>query len=210
MNYIPPRPSGSTRFSLFCQAIWDGFWGTESIFVDTPDGPLRFQKFENGKYLPVLKREASSFRKLVRMYVLIEEFDDYLRCAALTIEEDGTRHFLSSDDTDVYIAKPADIRHSITAQIIDGDSLTYSYADEHTRTATIDEGEATEISEVEVVSPWYLPEDETNDGNIIYAVETVGTGVFRLVSTGPDVFEQLTLLEISGREWARSSTQPAP
>ncbi len=92
------------------------------------------------------------------------------------------------------------------AQLIDGDSLTYTYTNAHKRVATIDLGELTEISETQVVVPWYLPDDEDNDGSIIYAIETKGTGVWReVVAT---VFEQLTFLEVSGREWGRSSTQP--
>ncbi len=128
----------------------------------------------------------------IKMYQLMSEADDWSVCRLLAIDKDGAR---TVGATDVYIAKPAELRHSIVEEIIDGDDVTYAYTNEHERVATLDGSD-----ETQVVVPWYLPHDGDNDGSIIYAHETTGTGVWREIET--DVFQELTLLEISGREWA--------
>jgi hypothetical protein len=132
----------------------------------------------------------------LEMFVLIEEFDDFLRCAPLTIESDGTRTFTSGDG-DSYIAKPPELRHTIADETIDGDAINYTYLDTHTREASLDL--SPEITETQNVVPWYLVEDEENEGSTIYAAQVAGgTGVYR---DG----QQLKLVEVSSRAWARRS-----
>lgn len=138
----------------------------------------------------------------IRMYQLMSESSNYTVCRTLRIDRTGAR---TVGPVDLYIAKPPELRHSILEEVIAGETFSYSYTNEHERISTIEDGDDEGLTETQVINPYYLPHDEDNDGSIIYAHDTLGTGVWREVET--DVWEQLTLLEITGREWAEKNEE---
>lgn len=174
-------------------------WRTINQVLDRVD-PLESAKTDSAAGIAEMRRRPKDLAGPIRMYQLMSEEDDWIVCRALSINVDGER---TVGTTDFYIAKPAELRHSVVEEVIEGETFSYAYTNEHERVATIEDGDDAGLTETQVVNPYYLPADDDNDGSIIYAHETAGTGVWREVST--DVFEELTLLEISGREWAQKS-----
>jgi hypothetical protein len=191
----PRKLGGKPKIVSWLNRMLDGVRASEV------KGVIGGRLIENSDGKVIVFGDSQSTATPLQMFVLIEEFNDYLRCAPLEIAQDGTRTFTSGDG-DSYIAKPPELRHAIADETIDGDAINYTYLDTHTREASL--ALSPEITETQNVVPWYLPEDDANEGSTIYAAEVLGgTGVYREVTTGN--WQQLKLVEVSSRAWARRS-----
>lgn len=165
----------------------------------------RIQQNARGFRVTVLPRPRHS-AGLVQLFQLMSVEADYLVCRDLSIAEDGSR---TTGDIDIFIAKDPKLRNSVTSEWIDGVEYTYAYEANFTERTSSTTGEDDEI---QVVVPYYIPYDDTDeeniiDGDLIFAVETTGTGVWRTVNSGdPDEYkEEITLLELSSRAWAKKA-----
>lgn len=138
-------------------------------------------------------------------------------------DEDGAVTGIGS--TDIYVAKQYKHRCSKTTERVLGTVYLYTYTEDASEPNTPPDYRQNKIREVEdedsnfeeqrIVPPWVASriaatgepdEGEFVPGDIIYAIETTGTGVFRTVGEGEDATEEeLTLLDCcSSRQWART------
>ena len=151
----------------------------------------------------------------MQKFVLTEfptDSDDYLICRSLTIAEGGA---WTVGTTDIYIAKPPDLRTTITAENRAGEIFTFAYSDSATtppykiRTITNTSTDPEEVEE-QLITPYYVLRDEASTpeiaGSMIMALPVAGgTGVWRTYTNEAEeeVTEQLTLQEVSARAWTR-------
>lgn len=195
MIQFPRKLGGKPKIVSWLNRLLDGVRASEV------KGVIGGRLIENSDGKVIVVGDSLSTQTPLQMFVLIEEFDDYLRCAPLEIAQDGTRTF-TSGDSDSYIAKPPELRHTIINEVIDGDAISYEYLDTHTREGRLDLSPS--VTEIQNVVPWYLIEDDDNEGSTIYAAQVSGgAGVYREVTAGN--WQQLQLVEVSSRAWARRS-----
>lgn len=127
----------------------------------------------------------------ISTYIVKEHFGDYLRCRTWNESAD------TEGDTDVYIAKPHELRFSVTEETIDGYTITYS---EHsTANQTRLAYYSATHEEDQVIVPRYLT---GGDFPTIIRAQQVsgGTGV-----TVNDVALVLEDCNRGGRAWAVKS-----
>jgi len=195
MNDTPRRPAGSTAKLNFDRRNHDEIYYRARV-VRTSSATVQrgLRGFQVSVNQPPRTRPA-----LVELFQLMSIQEDYLTCRPVNVARDLTREV---DDGDVYIAKEPKLRNSVTQEIIDGLTIDYTYdPDFTTRTASAEGMD----DETQVVVPhWLVHEEYVNAGDLIFAVRTTGTGVWRLIpDSDPEAYEELTLLELSSRAWAK-------
>lgn len=181
---IPPKPVGQSPKWFFLRAVWDRVFGGR---FPLRAGANTTVEFLNGFYYvsahpPGRRAEAGAE---LRRFRLKSVAGNYLVCRSW----DGTTE--GADDE--YIAKPFKLRTNVTTEILDGITFTYSYnANNVQRTAT-----STDITEVQVITPRYIVNDE------IFAFEAE-TGL-QTVPTPPTAAEDITLIDqnLDARAWLR-------
>jgi hypothetical protein len=212
---IPRKPAGSSAEARFARSVY------EQTFKERKSGNVQGHR-ASGKLI-VPSRVSGGGGATVEMYVLAEPTDDrptvveddYLVCRTFDqaafdagtgiADEDGVVEGIGTEDT--YVAKQYKHRCSITEEKILGTAYTYTYYDDtaedtpYQNTLRDAEDEDENVETQRIVPPWIPSRTEGDDfipGDIIYAIETTGTGV--LVDT-----EEVTLLDCcSSRQWART------
>lgn len=139
-----------------------------------------------------IRKDSGSGTAEVGMFLLKEVHGDYLTCHTWDGSTEGS--------TDIYIAKDPALRRSVTSELLDDVTVSYSYTSDVVRVAswTVD---SVSDSETQHVVPHYQADADEGDGEVIFAISAAHTGV--------DVDgTELTWMEIrSGRAWARSYIQ---
>ena len=196
---IEPLKTGSNRTLLSAATANELIAALNALLnLEVKRGAKDRLHVADGNAVLELKRSAAeeqgseSGTASVAMFLLKSVQGDYLTCRTW----DGT----NEGEDDVYIAKDPRLRNSVTSEVLDGVTVSYSYTSTTIRVAswTID-GVADE--EIQHVVPHYKPDPDAGEGEVIFAVKTDHTGV--TVST-----VELTWLELSnGKAWARSYLQ---
>lgn len=144
---IPRRPSGSDAQSIFMQWVWDSLRALR--ICETPNtGTNRTTK---GDFLIVNPGVGGAQLQTFRFKSMK---GDYLICRAWNGSVEGS--------SDIYLAKPVKLRHSITSETIDGTAYTYSSYSLTAQTRV--SAPASGSAETQIVVPRYLPND------LIYAM----------------------------------------
>lgn len=127
--------------------------------VRTVDGPTAsIQIGDNGTSLSIPKGGGRSTSVSGSSRYLVQAvYGDYLEC----VSWDG----FTTGDT-VYVAKPPELRHSITSQVIEGDTVDYTYAArtgnlDGSRTAILNPDTDPSSAQLEIVIPVYMDDDST-------------------------------------------------
>jgi len=197
---IPRKPVGDTAKWYFMRRVWESIWG--GLFpIRGEDGAT--VRWENGVYLVRAGAGAAGRAALCEKFNFLEAHEDYVLCDRILVAENGDRTVLEED---VMVAKDWPLRESLEYAVVDDNLVHYTYAassnaNKTIRTATLNEGEAGEQSEQQIVIPRWKPGDAAQevDPDIIYALRVAGgTGVF---VEGVE----LEWLELSSRAWARGT-----
>ena len=195
---IEPLEPGSNRTLLSAATANELIWALNALLnLEVKRGSKDMFHVADGNAVLELKRSAADGTEAtgtasVAMFLLKSVQGDYLTCRTWDGVNEGS--------TDVYIAKDPRLRNSVTSEVLDGVTVSYSYTSTTIRVAswTID---SVADEEIQHVVPHYLPDTDPEAGEVIFAVQTAHTGV-----TVGEV--ELIWLEMSnGKAWARSYLQ---
>jgi hypothetical protein len=114
IGYRPPKPTGSSPEALFMQAVWEKLWGESSRIMDATGSQV--SRTTRGNV--IVPKPGKWGGISAKRYRVKSVQGDYLTCRTWDGSTEG--------DADVLVAKPPQLRHSITAQTIDGVSVTYA------------------------------------------------------------------------------------
>lgn len=187
-NFIPSRPSGSSRFIRFCQAVWDRVFGPAGNFISTTT--VQVEQTERGIAFHAAPARGG-FTGFSKRYRVVRTEANYIVCHDFNAPE-------SEGSTEIEIAKPYSAQQPST-ETIAGIVINYTYEDgpddlNKYRTAVgIDPLNTNNIGERQIVIPYW---QTTGTAAIVVAIPINFSGVNG--SNGQD----LKLIEVSSRCWA--------
>lgn len=178
-NFKPPRPVGEGTFIRFCQAVWDRVFGAEGQFISSTT--VQVEQTTRGIILhaapPGGKKQKPADPGIGTQVELVSVAGDTLIVQKVDDDDNITSTLL-------VIAKPYELRQSLTSELIDNVTVDYVYDNAWTRQAVI----AGVFIETQIIIPRY----------------TVGQQLQYIIcdNTGIPGIKAMDV-NVAGRAWAR-------
>lgn len=195
-GFTPLPPDGTDSEALFARAVRDKTHGLPGRINSS--STVKVSKTSRG--ITFHAKPPKGGGAGVRQLTLIAVFGDYLKCVPV-----GS----SPTSSPIYVAKPLKLRTSITSEVLDGTTVTYSITSNTTRTASfqgIDPGTGlpTTITENQVYVPRYLPQAGAYKGDVIIvqAISPVLDSDGSAVQDGSGNNISWLDLNVDGRAWS--------